>query len=91
MIRVLSSANGVTVYVVRGKRRTRARYAQPHTDAGHSVRSSRPSEAAGSERTELQARGKRHQRRREGTGEGEVMLTNIAEARELDRAEEGNW
>jgi hypothetical protein len=59
-------------YVKRGKRRRARVVVQPAGDAGTSTRSSRPSEAAGSERTEPQAARKRAQRPREGHGEGQV-------------------
>lgn len=58
-------------YRVRGKRRRPRVIVQPAGDGDHSTRSSRPSEAAGSERLEPQAARKSAQRPREGRGEGQ--------------------
>lgn len=59
-------------WTVRGKRRRPRVVVQPGRDSDHSIRSSRPSEAAGSERTEVSPPAKRAQRRREGHGEGQL-------------------
>ena len=58
-------------YTRRGKRRRPRVVVQPGRDADHSARSSRPSEAAGSDRTEVKATRKSAQRTREGSGEGQ--------------------
>jgi hypothetical protein len=57
-------------YTRRGKRRRPRVIVQPPRDGDNPPRSGRPSEAAGRERSEPQARGKRSQRPREGHGEG---------------------
>lgn len=60
-------------YRVRPRTRRRPRViVQPGRDADQSARSSRPSEAAGSERPEAKAGRKSAQRGREGRGEGQV-------------------
>jgi hypothetical protein len=59
-------------YQVRGKRRRPRVIVQPGRDGDNPTRSSRSSEATGSERTERKARGKRTPGGREGSGEGPV-------------------
>jgi hypothetical protein len=57
-------------YRVRGKRRRPRVIYQPTGDGDNPTRSSRPSEAAGSDRTEAKAGRKRAHGGREGSGEG---------------------